>query len=364
MPHVIARPSGARRKVVVVGAGPAGLEAARVAGERGHEVVVFEAADQAGGQIRLQPRRSARREMIGIIDWRLAECARARRRVPLQHSGRAPTTCWPRTPTSSSSRPAACPIPSCSTPAPTSSRPRWDILVRRRPSRPTAFCCSTTTAHMQVSSPPSSSAKPAAGSSSQRPSAAVGPDVGGLNYPAIPQGLRCAWHRHHPQRAARDGHAAMATRWSRRCSTTTSKKRHRAPHRPGRRRAGTLPLDELYFALKPLSRNLGEVDQAAFVAHRPQTLVESAAEQVPAVPDRRRRGVTQHPRRDLRRNSLHEGPVRGRSVRDGDGNGWIAPVNASCDVAAAASARSPSAPSRRTARRACRSSRRRARSGR
>ena len=34
-------------------AGPGGLEAARVAGERGHEVLVFEAASQPGGQIRL-----------------------------------------------------------------------------------------------------------------------------------------------------------------------------------------------------------------------------------------------------------------------------------------------------------------------
>ena len=42
MPHTIPR-AAARRKVVVVGAGPAGLEAARVAGERGHEVVLIEA---------------------------------------------------------------------------------------------------------------------------------------------------------------------------------------------------------------------------------------------------------------------------------------------------------------------------------
>ena len=40
--------TGPSRKVVVVGAGPAGLEAARVAAARGHEVVLFEAADAAG----------------------------------------------------------------------------------------------------------------------------------------------------------------------------------------------------------------------------------------------------------------------------------------------------------------------------
>ncbi len=49
MPHGIP-PAPAKRKVVIVGAGPAGLEAARVAGERGHEVVVFEATGHAGGR--------------------------------------------------------------------------------------------------------------------------------------------------------------------------------------------------------------------------------------------------------------------------------------------------------------------------
>jgi 2,4-dienoyl-CoA reductase-like NADH-dependent reductase (Old Yellow Enzyme family)/thioredoxin reductase len=63
-----------KRKIVVVGAGPAGLEAARVAGDRGHEVVVFEAAGDAGGQVRLSALGKRRREMIGIVDWRLAQC--------------------------------------------------------------------------------------------------------------------------------------------------------------------------------------------------------------------------------------------------------------------------------------------------
>jgi hypothetical protein len=35
---------------------------------------------------------------------------------------------------------------------------------------------------------------------------------------------------------------------------------------------GTLPADDLYFALKPLSRNLGEVDQRALTAGRPQAV--------------------------------------------------------------------------------------------
>jgi 2,4-dienoyl-CoA reductase-like NADH-dependent reductase (Old Yellow Enzyme family)/thioredoxin reductase len=74
VPHTITRAETAK-KVVIVGAGPAGLEAARVAAERGHRVVVFEAADEPGGQVRLTARTKRRSEMIGIIDWRMAQAA-------------------------------------------------------------------------------------------------------------------------------------------------------------------------------------------------------------------------------------------------------------------------------------------------
>ncbi|WP_022950743.1 NADH:flavin oxidoreductase [Leucothrix mucor] len=75
MPHQIPK-AEARKKVVIVGAGPGGLEAARLAGERGHEVVVFEAASQPGGQVRLTSQNERRKEMISIIEWRMAQCER------------------------------------------------------------------------------------------------------------------------------------------------------------------------------------------------------------------------------------------------------------------------------------------------
>ena len=74
-PNIIS-PSTVKKKIVVVGAGPAGLEAARIAGERGHEVVVFEAAPDPGGQIRLCAKSERRKDMLGIIDWRMQQCAK------------------------------------------------------------------------------------------------------------------------------------------------------------------------------------------------------------------------------------------------------------------------------------------------
>ncbi len=75
MPHDVPRAVTARR-VVIVGAGPAGLEAARVAGERGHAVTVIEAMPWAGGQLQLAVRNPRRADLRGIVDWRVAECDR------------------------------------------------------------------------------------------------------------------------------------------------------------------------------------------------------------------------------------------------------------------------------------------------
>lgn len=68
-------PAAAKQKrVVIVGAGPAGLEAARVLAARGHEVIVLEAAAQAGGQVDYIARVSWRKGMQGITRWLYDQC--------------------------------------------------------------------------------------------------------------------------------------------------------------------------------------------------------------------------------------------------------------------------------------------------
>ncbi|WP_170388138.1 NADH:flavin oxidoreductase [Ruegeria atlantica] len=63
-----------KRKIVVVGAGPAGLEAARICAERGHKVVMFEAQSQPGGQVNYIVRTPWRSNMIGIPRWQYDQC--------------------------------------------------------------------------------------------------------------------------------------------------------------------------------------------------------------------------------------------------------------------------------------------------
>ena len=61
------RPAAQRRKVLIAGGGPAGMKAAAVAAERGHDVTLYEASDRLGGQALLAQLLPARAEFGGIV---------------------------------------------------------------------------------------------------------------------------------------------------------------------------------------------------------------------------------------------------------------------------------------------------------
>ena len=74
-----------RRRVMVVGGGPAGLEAAVVAAQRGHDVTLFERDASLGGQLRLIVRNQRREEFNRVVEWRVAQLERLDVRVLLRH---------------------------------------------------------------------------------------------------------------------------------------------------------------------------------------------------------------------------------------------------------------------------------------
>ena len=73
------RPAETARKVAVVGAGPAGMMAAKVAAERGHHVVLFDRAPDLGGQLNLAKQVPGKEEFHGLVAWFAHEL----RRLPI-----------------------------------------------------------------------------------------------------------------------------------------------------------------------------------------------------------------------------------------------------------------------------------------
>jgi NADPH-dependent 2,4-dienoyl-CoA reductase/sulfur reductase-like enzyme len=77
------RRAPAAKHIVVVGAGPAGLEAARILASRGHRVTVFERAEEAGGQLLLSRHLPGREELAGHLPWLVGAVQRAGVRLEL-----------------------------------------------------------------------------------------------------------------------------------------------------------------------------------------------------------------------------------------------------------------------------------------
>ena len=72
-----------RKRVLVIGGGPAGLEAARAAAERGHQVTLVEASAKLGGQFRLAGLQPRRQQIIDLLAWYETQLAKLQVKVQL-----------------------------------------------------------------------------------------------------------------------------------------------------------------------------------------------------------------------------------------------------------------------------------------
>jgi thioredoxin reductase len=67
------KPAEVKKKVLVIGGGPAGLETARIAAERGHKVVIYEKSRSLGGQALLAAKLPGRSDIRAIVSWQSAQ---------------------------------------------------------------------------------------------------------------------------------------------------------------------------------------------------------------------------------------------------------------------------------------------------
>ncbi len=75
--ELVIEPANTVKSVAVVGAGPAGLSAAITAAERGHDVTLFDRAEEIGGQLNLAKQVPGKEEFWGLVDWYRARVAEA-----------------------------------------------------------------------------------------------------------------------------------------------------------------------------------------------------------------------------------------------------------------------------------------------
>ena len=270
MPHSI-QPAQIKRKIVIVGAGPAGLEASRVAAERGHHVTVIEAQPDPGGQIRLTAQSARRREMMSIIDWRMAQCAArdvvfhfntwADEDIVAQHSPDVviiATGGLPNTELFETGVEAKNVVTS------------WDIISGDVKPAENVLIYDESGDH-----PGLQAAEVAASAGSKvevmTPDRSFAPEIMAMNLVPYMRSLQDKDVTFTVTRrllgVVRAGNKLIAT-----VGTDYSDFTRQQEYDQVVVNYGTLPLDDLYFALKPLSKNEGAVDYEALIAGDPQTM--------------------------------------------------------------------------------------------
>lgn len=272
MPHVVPKATGPAKKIVVVGAGPAGLEAARVSALRGHKVVLFEAADKPGGQILLAAKLQRRREIVGIAEWLAAEVA--------IHGVDCRFNTYAEAADVLAEDPDIVVIATGGLPnagrlqfgaeLATSS---WDVLGSQVKVAPEVLVYDDHGGH-EGSTLAEFVVDHGARLDYVTPERLIGVDVGGLNYPAYYKALYGAKAtvtvNHRLKGIRRDGNKLVAVLFNDYDKSESERRIDQviAEH-------GTLPAAETYFALKDQSSNRGEIDLEALIAGKPQRLVRN-----------------------------------------------------------------------------------------
>ena len=266
MPHVVPRADRPGRKVVVVGAGPAGLEAARVSALRGHDVVLFEAADRTGGQVNIAARATWRGDLGDVVGWLDGQVRKLGVDVRLNVLAEAEHVL--------AGAPDVVVIATGGAPNPGRfaradlAVSSWDVLSGAVRPAGRVLLYDETGQHQGVSC-----AEVLAASGAEveiaTPDRTIAEETGATNFPVHLRALYRAGVAMSPDRRLvgieRAGNRLVATLVNVYAETEERREVDQVVVE-----AGTLPLDDLYFALKPLSLNRGETDLAALVAGRPQ----------------------------------------------------------------------------------------------
>ncbi len=272
MPQVLTASKAAKKRIVIVGAGPAGLEAARVCGARGHRVTVLEAAPEAGGQMRMIVRSKRRSEMKGIVEWRLAQCEKAG--VDFCYNtvaaaddvlGLEPDIVLVATGGMAQRHPEVAGMELAVT--------GWDILSGDvAPGKDVLLYDD----HGGQQGLMVAEFLGEAGAALEliTPERFFAPDVGGLNHVSYMRAMQT----HKVRITICTKLLSIKSDGNRLAATLGSDYSDRIETRLVDQvvvEHGTLPLDDLYFALKPQSKNLGEMDYQALIAGRAQAIVKN-----------------------------------------------------------------------------------------